>query len=157
MPFALLQEPVLLIFQLLDAGALHLRLALTRSSRLRVCVGGLLPARERLLAALELERSGTLLIVRGVEARYGRRQFLRQRGELTAVALDDARELAHLSLGLFQVRALTLAHFARVLDALLDPRDLAAGRVEALLDGAQRIGLRRLFDADLLDARLGFA
>src|SRR6185437_8230914 len=55
-----------------------------------------------------------------------------------------------------QVRALTLAHLARELDALLDPRDLGARLVVARLNGAQGVRLAGLIDANALDLRLDF-
>ena len=95
--------------------------------------------------------------MRRIETRHHGCQFLRQRFELASVALNDPREIGHLNFGLLQVRTLTLAQFARVLNPLFDSRNRAAGLVVARLNGAQRVCFRGLIGANALYFRFRFA
>ncbi len=93
--------------------------------------------------------------MRGVETRYHRGKFGAQAFESCQIALDHAREVLDLRLRLGEIGGLALAQFTRVRDALLDARHFRPGAVETRLSFAERLGLGRLIDADLLDLRLG--
>src|SRR5208283_3176812 len=153
----LLQQPPLLTFQLLDACALHLSLALAARCGLRVGVPRLLPRHQRVLAALQRVRSAVFRRVSGVEAGHHGFELLRQRFELAAVTMYHRLELGGLRVDLFQIGALSLPQFARVLDALFYPCNLGAGLVVAGLYRAEVVGLGRLIGANAFDLRLGAA
>ena len=119
--FLLLQQPALLTFQLLDARAFDLRLALTQGHRLgvrrpRTAATPPAPARSR-SSACEARRS----------SRRARIEPGHHGGQFRATAIragcgrvaDHAGRVRNLRLDLFQVGALPLAQLARVLDALV--------------------------------------
>ena len=86
---ALLQQPPLLAFQLLDARALDPGFALRLCHGLGMGLPSLLPRGQRGLAALQCLCSAKLLAVRRVEPGHHGRKFLRQRLELASIALQD--------------------------------------------------------------------
>ena len=95
--------------------------------------------------------------MRRIESGVHDRELRHQRFELRAVALNDAGEILHLVLGLFQIGALPLPQLAGILDALFETGHFGAGAVEARLDRAQGLSLRGLIDANALDTGLRLA
>ena len=100
LPFLLLQQSMLLILKLFDAGPLDLGLALAAADRLRMRIPGLLPLRQRLLTAHQQLRGRALFRMRNLQSGNHRGEFLAQALDLTTIALDDAVEFLHLGLGL---------------------------------------------------------
>ena len=106
------------------------------------------------LSAFQFRPRGMFLRRSPLQVRDHGRQLRRQIIDLCPVAQDDTRQILNLGLRLLEVGALALAQFARVLDALFDPRHFGARLVVARLYGAERVGLRRLIRADVLDLGL---
>ncbi len=150
----LLQKLALLAFELFDARALHLRLALAERRGFGMAVPGLLPLGQSGLRLLERLARRLLVRVRAVETRNQGREFGRQRFDLRAVARHRVGEFARLCADDLQIRPLPLPQFARVLDVLLDPRHVGARFVIARLDRGERFRARRLVGADAFDFRL---
>ena len=153
----LLDEPALVIFLLLDARALYLRLALRRSAGGGVRVPARLPGGERLFGAITVPQGILLRRVRRIELGAHLQQIGRKRVDLRAVAPDQIDQFLQLNLALVKFGPLPLAQLARVLDALLDAGNLGTGSVIARLHRALRIDAGALFSADPLNRRFNFA
>src|SRR6185437_410801 len=84
---------------------------------------------------LQSLRRGGLRTLRALELGRGARDLRGKLGELALVALDVRAELGDAGAGIREIGALALPQLARVLDALLEARDLRPDLVIAALDG----------------------
>ena len=140
-----------LIFQLLDARPFHLRGLIRVAHRPGVRLPALLPVLQRLLARLEDRARALLGVLRRLERGREVRDLRAQRLELALIALEVRAQITERGMGLGEIGALALAQFARVLDRLLEARDLGADLVVAALHHRQPLAVCGVRRALLLD------
>src|SRR4029077_274688 len=146
-----------LTLELLEACALNLGTALGGSERGGVRFPALLPLLQRLLGELELPRGVTFRLLRRGALGLEPRELLAHRGQLSFVGPEGGGKFSECRLRLRQIVTLPLAQLARVLDRLLEARDVRAHFVIARLHGGESVGVRGVQRALLLDGGLGSA
>src|SRR6185437_3383199 len=143
-----------LVLELLDAGALDLGGAIGGAERLVQLLPTLLPGRKLPLGRLERLGRGPLGALRTLQLGRRARNLFGELGQLSLVAPDVRAQLGERRTGLREVGALPLPQLARMLDRLLEARDLRPDLVVAALHGREALAHRAVVSALALDRSL---
>ncbi len=114
-----------------------------------------LPVLQLFLGCRQIRGGGTFRRLYALELRLEPRDFRSEAGRLPLIALNVSREVVQSGHCLREIRALTLAQLARVLNGLLHPGDIGAHLVVPALYSCHPLALFPVEGALLLDGSFG--
>ena len=147
-------EAAQLRFELLYAGAFHLRCLVGGAERAAMRFPALLPLQHGALGVFQRRGGVRFGVLHGGELRRKRSEFRAHCRQLLLVPGAMRGKVREGGVGLGEIGALALAQLAGVLDALLKARNVRADLVVAPLHGRQRVAVSGVHDALLLDRGL---